>query len=139
MSRKHKTNHAIIIGLEGELGSGKTTFVQKFAKALGIKEHITSPTFVILKKYQIPSTKYQYVIHIDAYRLKTGEELNKLGIQELIQDPRNIIMIEWANLVADILPNDRITIHFEHVDENTRKIQISSTKSQIITNESNSK
>mgnify|MGYP001567656966 FL=1 len=131
MSQKHKTNHAIVIGLEGELGSGKTTFVQKFAKALGITEHITSPTFVILKKYGT-------LIHVDAYRLKGSEELNKLGFQKLVQDPHNIILIEWANLVADILPNDRITIHFEHVDENTRKIQISSTKSQTITNGSNS-
>lgn len=117
MSLKHKTNHAIVIGLEGELGSGKTAFVQKFAKAMGIKEHITSPTFVILKQYG-------NLIHIDAYRLKNSEELNALGLQELIQDPHNIIMIEWANLVADILPNDRITIHFEHASEGKRKISI---------------
>ncbi|MEK7582949.1 MAG: tRNA (adenosine(37)-N6)-threonylcarbamoyltransferase complex ATPase subunit type 1 TsaE [Patescibacteria group bacterium] len=117
MSQKPKTNHAIVIGLEGELGSGKTTFVQKFAKALGITEHITSPTFVILKKYG-------NLVHIDAYRLKSSEDLKKLGIQELIEDPRNIIFIEWADLVADILPNDRITIHFEHVSEGKRKISI---------------
>ena len=117
MLRKTKTNHAIVIGLEGELGSGKTTFVQTFATAMGIKEHITSPTFVILKKYG-------NIVHIDAYRLKNSQELLALGFQELMADPHNIILIEWADLVTDILPNDRITIHFEHVDERKRKISI---------------
>ena len=125
MSQKPKTNRALVIGLEGELGSGKTTFVQKFAKAMGIKEHITSPTFVILKSYKLKAKSYKLLIHIDAYRLKHSRELFALDFLKLREDPHNIIFIEWANLVADILPNDRITIHFEHVDENTRKIQIS--------------
>ena len=131
MSQKHSSNHAIVFALEGELGAGKTTFVQKFAKACGITEPVLSPTFVILKKYG-------NLIHIDAYRI-TGKDLLAFGIEEIFKNPKNIVMIEWADRVRDILPKDRITIKFDHVDANTRKIQITSTKTQTITNESNSK
>ena len=112
---------ATVIALIGELGAGKTTFVQKFARACGITEPVLSPTFVILKKYG-------NLIHIDAYRLENSHELEKLGIHDLMADPNNVILIEWADRVADILPDDCITIHFEYVDEHRRKIQITSTK-----------
>jgi len=110
-------NKATVIALIGELGAGKTTFVQKFARACGITEPVLSPTFVILKKYG-------NLIHIDAYRLKNSAELVALGIHDLMSDPNNVIIIEWADRVSDILPDDCITIHFEHVDETTRKISI---------------
>ncbi len=109
--------HAIVVGLYGNLGAGKTTFVQKFARACGITESVVSPTFVILKKYG-------NLVHIDAYRLKNSRELEAIGIHELIADPKNIIFIEWADRVEDILPNDTIKIHFDHVNETTRKISI---------------
>lgn len=127
-----KKNQATVVGLVGELGTGKTTFVKRFAKALGITEHITSPTFVILKKYG-------NLIHVDAYRLRGGKELLALGFQELLDDPRNIIFIEWADRVADVLPKDRLMLRFEHVDEDTRKIQITSTKTQTNSNGSSAK
>lgn len=118
MSQKHTPNpHATVVALIGELGAGKTTFVQKFAKAYGTRETLTSPTFVILKKYG-------NLVHIDAYRLKNAKELEALGIHDLIANPNNIIFIEWADRVKEILPEDHITIHFDHVDETTRKISI---------------
>ena len=116
MSQKH-SSRAIVIALIGELGAGKTTFVQKFARAYGILENITSPTFVIFKKYDT-------FVHIDAYRLKNSKELMDLGFQKFLDDPNNVICIEWADRVLDILPEDRITIHFDHVDKTTRKIRI---------------
>ena len=116
-SKKYFSSHAVVVALEGELGAGKTTFVQKFAKAIGIKESVLSPTFVILKKYG-------NLVHIDAYRLKNSKELENLGIHDLIADPSNIIFIEWAEHVKDILPKNHITIKFEHVNETTRKISI---------------
>ncbi len=121
---KHNDKHsAIIIGLYGDLGAGKTAFVKEIANVTGIKENISSPTFVILKRYGIEDLKFKNLIHIDAYRLESGEELEKLGLGEIIKNPENIIFIEWPNNVKDILPNNIIKIHFEFIDENTRKIE----------------
>ncbi|MDO8482988.1 MAG: tRNA (adenosine(37)-N6)-threonylcarbamoyltransferase complex ATPase subunit type 1 TsaE [bacterium] len=113
---------ANVVGLYGNLGSGKTTFTQCLAEILGVTEHLTSPTFVILKRFEIPSSKFKNLIHIDVYRLKSGEELRKLGFEKLLADPTNLILIEWADLVADILPQDHLKLRFEFVDEQTRKI-----------------
>ena len=126
--------NAIVIALEGELGAGKTTFVKGFAKALGIKSHITSPTFVILKKFQIPrfakasarraNSRFQILFHIDAYRLHNHRDLITLGIKEIIADPANIVLIEWAERVKKILPKKYIGVHIDHINEHTRKINI---------------
>jgi tRNA threonylcarbamoyladenosine biosynthesis protein TsaE len=113
---------ATVVGLYGNLGSGKTTFVQAVAKILGVKEHLTSPTFVIMKTYNLKPTTFKSLVHIDAYRLKSGEELRKLGFEELLKNPGNLILIEWADLVSDILPPDHTKLKFEFVDEKTRKI-----------------
>ena len=108
---------ALIIGLTGELGSGKTVFVQGFAKASGVKERVLSPTFVILKKFK-------NFIHIDAYRIKKPKEIIDLGWKKLINNPQNIILIEWAEKIKRILPKKYIKIKFEHVDRNKRKISL---------------
>lgn len=116
---------AIVVGLYGNLGSGKTTFTQCVAEVLGVSDHITSPTFVIMKTYNLQLTtnnRYKSLIHVDAYRLKGGEELRKLGFEKLLADPTNLILIEWADLVADILPPEHIKLNFEFVDEKARKI-----------------
>ena len=115
---------ATVVALEGELGAGKTTFTQAFAKALGVKENLTSPTFVLMKQYAIQVTNYKLLVHIDAYRLKDHHDLLVLGINELLVDPSNIILIEWAERVAEILPKDRTTIHLDHISENERQITI---------------
>lgn len=116
-------NMATIIGLKGELGSGKTTFVQNLARELGLTELITSPTFVIEKIYRLTGQKFRKLIHIDAYRLEDGGELLKLGFQELAQDSGNLILIEWVERVSDILGETR-TIQFKFINENTRQINI---------------
>jgi len=112
---------AMVIGLEGELGSGKTTFVQGLAKGLGIKEKITSPTFVILKKYEIRNTNFY---HIDCYRLNSAQELLDLGFKEIIIQSENLVVIEWAERVRKILLRDTLWIKFEHFNENKRGITI---------------
>ena len=128
MSQKRSfKSRATVVALEGELGSGKTTFVQHFARACGITESVLSPTFVILKSYTLKA-KSSKLIHIDAYRLKNAKELEDLGIYELMADEQNIIFIEWASRVQDILPNNTIRIHFDHVDEHRRKIRILNNK-----------
>jgi len=115
---------AIVLGLIGELGAGKTTFVQGFAKGLGIENKILSPTFVILKKFEISKSeiKFRNFFHIDCYRLNKGKELLDLGFKEIILSPENIILIEWPKKVKSILPKDAMFLNFKFVNMNTREI-----------------
>lgn len=121
-SGKHPRKQAIVIGLEGDLGGGKTTFTQGFAKGLGIEKKILSPTFVIMKKYPIPAVKSGYFYHIDCYRIESSKDLKSIGIKKLIKDPRNIIIIEWAKKIKEILPKNTIWIRFDFVDLKKRRI-----------------
>ncbi|MFH1402065.1 MAG: tRNA (adenosine(37)-N6)-threonylcarbamoyltransferase complex ATPase subunit type 1 TsaE [Patescibacteria group bacterium] len=124
-------NEAVVVALYGNLGSGKTAFVQCVAKIFEIKEYITSPTFVIQKRYKIclPARRvknviggFENLIHIDAYRLGTGEELLALGWREIIANPRNLIFVEWAEKVAEILPVCARKLHFKFIDDKAREI-----------------
>ena len=112
---------AKVFGLYGDLGSGKTAFMQGAAKALGIQENVLSPTFVIQKSYSIPHSDRR-LVHIDAYRLEDAFELARLGFDEIIKDSRNLIFIEWAERVKSLLPNETKGIYFKFIDENTREI-----------------
>lgn len=113
-----------IIALEGELGAGKTTFVKGFARAFGVKEKITSPTFVLMKCYKLQVTGYKFLYHIDAYRLKNYRDLVTLGIKEIISDRENVVLIEWSDRVGQVLPRKYLKIHLDHIDRNTRKVSI---------------
>lgn len=110
---KTKSRRAFVIGLEGDLGSGKTTFIQGMAKGLKIKERITSPTFVIIKKIN-------FFYHIDCYRVKSKDILD-LGFKEIISQP-NLVVIEWAEKIKKILPRDTFWIKFKYLDRDKRKI-----------------
>jgi tRNA threonylcarbamoyladenosine biosynthesis protein TsaE len=122
--RHRKSNIANIIGLSGELGSGKTTFAQGFARALGVKERVISPTFVILKRFKIRGSRFKNLIHIDAYRINKPKEIIDLGWKEIINDPQNIILIEWAEKIKKILPQKHFFINFKHINKNKRWIKI---------------
>lgn len=106
---------ALIIGLTGELGAGKTVFTQGFAKGLGIKGKIKSPTFILMRRHG-------NFYHFDAYRIKNSKEFIALEWRKIIDTPQNIILIEWAEKIKKILPKNYIKIKFEHVDRNKRKI-----------------
>ncbi len=133
---------ATVVGLYGELGSGKTTFMKYLAKAFGVEETIQSPTFVIMRKYELRSTSYEvrenpgksqlatrnsyfdFLIHIDAYRIEKESEMINLGWQKIIADPKNLICVEWPERIAGIMPL-YTKIFFEHgSNENERKIKI---------------
>ena len=117
---------AIIVSLAGDLGSGKTTFVQGFADGAGVKEKILSPTFNIIKKFNICNSKFKNFYHIDAYRLNSPQELLDLGLADLIKNPQNIILIEWADKVMGVLPSETIFIKFFHGKiENERELAVS--------------
>ena len=115
---------AFVVAMHGDLGSGKTTFVKAVAKAFGIENTVTSPTLVIEKIYKLENQEFDNLIHIDAYRLKSGEELKTIGWEEVSKNPKNIIFIEWPNNVEDILPESKQEIIFKFVDENTREIEV---------------
>jgi len=128
MNSPLRSGRARVIGLEGELGAGKTVFVKGFSKALKIKGPISSPTFIIMKSYKIPNHIQNYtfhtIYHIDVYRLKDEKDLVKLGIKKIINNFHNIVLIEWAERVRKILPKDHIKIHIDHIGKNKRKIAI---------------
>ena len=123
ISKKQKKG-AHVVALYGDLGSGKTSFVQGVARALGVVGTVISPTFVIERRYEISKDEYTHLIHIDAYRLESEGELLALGWKKIVSDPENIIFIEWAERVEGLLPNGGTTIYFEYINETTRKISI---------------
>ena len=100
-----------MVCLYGELGSGKTTFVQGFAKGLGISSRVLSPTFTIVRRYLLPQGN-AFLYHLDLYKTQTHDELEELGIDELLADPHSYVVIEWADKLEDALPNARIDIRF---------------------------
>ncbi len=95
---------ATLVTLSGELGAGKTSFTQSVAQALGITEPVTSPTFVLEKVYELTGQPFARLVHIDAYRLESGRALGALGFDELMQDPQNLVLLEWPEQVSDALP-----------------------------------
>lgn len=116
---------ATIVCLKGDLGAGKTTFTQAVAKIMGVSETVTSPTFVIEKIYELAnqSKGFNHLIHIDTYRLASADELAKLGFTEIINDPANLIFIEWPERVKTLLADREVNlISFSHVNETTRSI-----------------
>jgi len=115
----------IVIALEGELGAGKTTFTQAFAEALGVQEHLKSPTFVLMKHYHIINApNYHTLYHLDCYRLNSSVDLLPLGTRDTIHLPGTIILIEWAERVADILPKNHWVVHIDHIAEQERNITV---------------
>jgi tRNA threonylcarbamoyladenosine biosynthesis protein TsaE len=121
----HPKEKALVIALSGDLGSGKTAFVKELAGLLGVrKDEVTSPTFVIEKIYKISHSHFSHLIHIDAYRLDSADELQNLGWSEITSDPKNLICVEWPERVSKIIPKDAVKINFEFVDETTRKMKI---------------
>ena len=108
----------MVICLDGELGSGKTLFVKGFAQALGIEENITSPTFNLVKEYdhgELP------LYHMDMYRAEDNVE--SIGIEDYF-NKNGVTIIEWAEMVEDYLPSERLDLKFIIIDENTRIIKL---------------
>ncbi len=101
-----------VLCLYGDLGAGKTTLVQGLAKGLGIKRRITSPTFIIMRKYE-------NFWHIDLYRL---ENADSLGLLEIFADPKNIVIIEWPEIIKKVLPEHYIKIRIKDLNNDRRQI-----------------
>ena len=113
---------ATLVTLSGELGAGKTTFTQALARTLGVTEHVTSPTFVLEKIYELEGQKFERLVHIDAYRLEGGDALVPLGFEGIIEDSTNLVVLEWPERVADALPTPAHAISLEVLPDSARKI-----------------
>lgn len=121
-SKLEAWEHATVIGLEGDLGAGKTTFTQGVGRLFGIQEPMQSPTFVIEKRYKVSRGGFTNLIHIDAYRLEGGKELRRLAWDETIAEPGNLVLIEWPELVVDAMPAGARAIRFEHAEDGSRNV-----------------
>lgn len=115
---------ATIIALRGELGAGKTTFVQGFAHALGIPDVPKSPTFTLMKRYAVPGTPWAFW-HLDCYRLQGREEAAPLDLHAVFSDPNSIVLIEWPERIGDGIPRDHVEVHMAHAGGDARSIVIS--------------
>lgn len=136
---KPSAKGARVVALSGELGAGKTTFTKAFLRSLGVREAVTSPTFILFRPYPIPVKQlrsrrslrlnsleskklpnsstaqlFRLAYHVDCYRLEDPKELLKLGLKEMLADPRHIVVIEWAERIKKYLPKSAIWLTLEH-------------------------
>lgn len=135
-----KLNGGEIIGLIGNLGAGKTIFTKGLASGLKIKNTITSPTFILMKVYEIENQKIlsktkqhltkkiKTFIHIDAYRLEKIKDLKTIGAEEYFNKTDTITIIEWANNIKEKLPKKTIFITIKNIEKNKREIKMPSIK-----------
>lgn len=115
---------ALIVGLSGDLGAGKTAFTQSIAKHLGVKNKITSPTFVIMKKYPLKNKKHKFLFHLDAYRLKDEKELLHLGWKEIINNKEHLVFIEWPENVQKAIPTHARFVNISHKEKDYRILEL---------------
>jgi tRNA threonylcarbamoyladenosine biosynthesis protein TsaE len=114
---------AHVVALRGELGAGKTAFVKALAGHLGIVEHVTSPTFVLMKHYAVPGHEnFKILTHIDAYRIEDTDELKVLRLDELYRDTGRLIAIEWPERMGEYASRDALNMELVINDDNTRTV-----------------
>jgi tRNA threonylcarbamoyladenosine biosynthesis protein TsaE len=116
-----KSNGRRKIMLYGDMGAGKTTFTKAFCKHLGVENTTSSPTFSLINEYSYKNTEggYSTIYHMDLYRLRKIEEALDIGIEDYLDDG-NYCLIEWAEIIETLLPNDVVKVQFE-IDENSRR------------------
>lgn len=124
-------NPGSIITLSGDLGAGKTTFVQGLLETLGAEKPYVSPTFVIMKQYDLatPSASgIARVYHVDAYRIDDPAEMEKLGSEEWFADPKGLTLVEWPEKLGGLIPERAEEISFRWVSDTDREIAIREKK-----------
>jgi tRNA threonylcarbamoyladenosine biosynthesis protein TsaE len=123
LKEKGSGKHARVVCLYGDLGSGKTTFVQGFARTMGIASRLLSPTFIIVRRYTIPSSEF-FLYHIDLYRIQTVADIENIGLREIVADPKAYVCIEWAERLGNLLPQRRSDIRLRVLDDGQHEIVI---------------
>lgn len=120
---KVKSKKAKVIALYGDLGAGKTTLTKQILKILSPKSTTKSPTFIIMRRFDVKYKKINTLIHIDAYRLKNEEELLKLGFKEILMNPQALIILEWPEIVSKILPRNTVHVFLKHIGKEEREVK----------------
>jgi tRNA threonylcarbamoyladenosine biosynthesis protein TsaE len=114
-----------IIALVGDLGAGKTIFTKGLAKGLGIKKNIASPTFILMKIYNVnQNNNIKFLAHLDAYRIKNADSLLAIGLKDYLGKSDTVTVIEWADKIKKILPKKAKFIKILHQNNNLRKISL---------------
>jgi tRNA threonylcarbamoyladenosine biosynthesis protein TsaE len=120
---------ATVIALSGDLGAGKTALVKALARELGVAHEITSPTFVVMKSYPIPSHSFfKTLTHVDAYRIEDEDEMRVLGFGDILKDSTQIVCIEWPEQIPQLIPKDALHISLELNIDESRSITITGMK-----------
>jgi tRNA threonylcarbamoyladenosine biosynthesis protein TsaE len=119
-----KMKRGIVLALEGDLGGGKTTFLKGFARGLKIKEKILSPTFILMRRFEIKNRKIKNFYHFDCYRIENEKEILNLGFKKIIFLPKNLVAVEWAEKIRKILPKNVFLIKFKILGEKKREISL---------------
>ncbi len=114
---------ALCLALSGELGAGKTFFTQHVASGLGVRGRLQSPTFVIARRYALKHSSFKNLWHFDLYRIKSSRELGVLEFKKIISDPKNIVVVEWAERAKKIFPTNTIWISFTHIAQEERVVR----------------
>jgi len=115
---------ALVFALKGDLGAGKTTFVQGALKGLGIKKRTSSPTFVLIKRFAVMHGRLKNAYHIDMYRIKSARELVPLGLPDIFKEKGSVVFIEWADKIRRAIPKSAIWISFAHGKPGERTITL---------------
>jgi tRNA threonylcarbamoyladenosine biosynthesis protein TsaE len=113
-----------MLALVGDLGAGKTTFTQGLARALGVVRAVNSPTFIIHRSYETMHPKIKKLHHIDLYRIEGEADLEGLGLEEVVHQEDQVVVVEWPEKMGSRLSKERITITFEYISDSTRRIKI---------------
>lgn len=111
---------AVFVTLSGNLGAGKTTFSKCIAKELGVEDSVTSPTFVIQKTYTTKDPQICELVHIDAYRFESADEVSQIGITETLKKRNTLVLLEWPEQIGEVAELADVKISLVVEDENTR-------------------
>lgn len=117
-----KSEGATVIGLVGDLGVGKTAFVQSLARHLGVVQAVTSPTYLIMREYETTHPVFKHLVHMDAYRIEDVSELGPLRLTEILMRPDTLLCIEWVDRIKEALPSGYTTLTFTLHPDTTRTI-----------------
>ena len=120
--KSKRKDGATVLTLSGDLGAGKTTFTKGFADYFEVPR-ITSPTFVVMKRYEINKAGFKWLYHIDCYRLDKGTSLEEINFNEIIKNGKNIVLIEWPERLKEI-PKGSFELSFRVTDEKKREIEV---------------
>lgn len=118
------TEGSLVLTLVGDLGAGKTTFTQVFGRYLGVEEVITSPTFTIMKQYALDHELFDTLVHIDAYRLETIDEVKPLRLSEVFGRDKILVCVEWPERIAESLPKNVVAMEITHTEGETRQVTV---------------